>query len=147
MNNHSTLELNKLFQELSNLDEKRQRRIVLEICKLAVKQNEVDDPRLQDGLELLKKETYGDSPQRKAIESLILELDEIAWNIQDRVGTGTANKDEYLKAFQRARAVNAVWFGLDQDLSKAVSEAIYEANAAIDNINELKRMVEEVVEE
>lgn len=142
INYQSTPELDKLFQELSNLDEKTQRRVVLEICRLVSEKTGANDLHLQNGLALLKKESYGDSPQRKAIENLTQELDETAWNIQGQIEAGIADKDEYYNAFHKARAANALWFALDQDLSKAVSETIYEANAAIDNIEILRSIIE-----
>jgi hypothetical protein len=66
---------------------------------------------------------------RDQLASLVDELDEIAWSIQEAVDEGSSGT-EYLSAFGRARAVAAVLYATDPDPEIAALEAVYEAGSA-----------------
>jgi hypothetical protein len=120
-----------LRQVLDDASEPARRRAALTVSKLAVDRAGITDPRIGAALERLQGGGYGDSSERSAVQALTEELDEAAWNVQDRVEAGTADKADYVNAFARARAANAVWYALDRDPLEAAAEATYEASAAI----------------
>lgn len=120
-------------QLLEGASEEARRRAASTVSRLAADRLGLSDPRLQAALERLRRGEYGDSPERRAIEAMTKELDESAWDIQDRVEAGAAAQADYVKAFRIARAANAVWCALDADPMEAAVEATYEAGAAIDD--------------
>src|ERR1700674_5618083 len=122
-----------LQQMLNGAGAPARRRAALTVSKLAVDRAGIADPRLATALERLQSGGYGDSPERRAVQALTEELDEVAWHVQGQVDTGNADKTDYVKAFAKARAANAVWYALDADPLEAAAEATYEASAAIDN--------------
>lgn len=67
------------------------------------------------------------------MQALTEGLDEAAWGVQDRVEAGTADKADYVNAFAKARAANAVWYALDPDPLEAAAEATFEASSAIED--------------
>jgi hypothetical protein len=95
------------------------------------------DPRLTAAQERLAKGEYGDTPERHAVQALIEELDEVAWNIQEEVDSGKRSYDDYSKGFAKARAANVAWCALDRDPYNAASETLYEAQHALDDAEEL----------
>ncbi len=143
---------NRIIPDLQELlekaDQNTQRKITLAVSELAIKESEIDDPRLQKALELLQKERYGDSPERQAIKNLVDELDRAAWDIQGKWIEDSRilyDKEKYEKAFTKARAVNALWFALDEDSLSAVSETVYEANVAINDLEKLRSVIQKVL--
>ncbi len=88
------------------------------------------DERLLAAREAVRLGNVGDSHVRSALQTLVEELDEAAWDIQDQVEAGRRPYEEYQSAFERARAINALWFALDPDPRVAAGEACYEALAA-----------------
>jgi Transposase len=64
---------------------------------------------------------------RLHMQSLVSDLDEIAWGIADQLGP--ADKS-YVAAFARARAANSIWFATGENPTDA-ADAIYEGLAAL----------------
>lgn len=64
---------------------------------------------------------------RLHVQSLVSDLDEIAWGIADQLGP--ADKS-YVAAFARARAANSIWFATGENPTDA-ADAIYEGLAAL----------------
>ena len=122
-----------LRQVLKDASGQARRRVALSVTKLAVDRARIADPRVGAALERLQNGGHGDSPERSAVQALTEELDQAAWDVQDRFEAGTANKADYLKAFVKARAAKAVWYALDGDPLEAAAEATYEASAAIED--------------
>ncbi|MFM9559373.1 hypothetical protein ACKI19_44870, partial [Streptomyces caniscabiei] len=71
------------------------------------------------------------------VNSLVEELDNLQWDVQDRVDTGDADAHEHLYAFSRARAA--------EDPRSAAMEGLYEAAIAIDDLDSLRDVIEHVV--
>jgi hypothetical protein len=70
---------------------------------------------------------------RRPIDIAVLiteELDETAWDVQDKVDEGLIPEQAYLDAFSKARAVAAVGCALETDPLQAALESVYEAQAA-----------------
>ena len=131
-----------LRQLLHSASEEGRRRAALTVSNLAVDRAEIADPRLGAALERLQGGWYGDSPERNALQALVEELDEAAWDVQDRVEAGTADQAAYVKAFVKARTARAVWYALDPDPLAAAAEATYEASAAIEDPEEVRTAVQ-----
>ncbi len=132
-----------LRQVLNNASEPAQRQAALAVSRLVGDRARIADPRLGAALERLQAGEYGDSLQRRAVLALTQELDEVAWDVNRRVEAGEADKADYVHAFRKARAANAVWYALDSDSLAAAAEATYEALAAIDDHEAVRRAIED----
>jgi hypothetical protein len=64
-----------------------------------------------------------------------------AWDAQEKAEAGTVPGVTYLTAFRRARAAASVGFALDCDALNAALEAIYEAQAAVGDVNAVRAAV------
>lgn len=128
---------------LTEADEGARRRVAARVSRLALDRVPVSDPQLRAALALIERYAFGDSPERDAVQSLVDQLDRIAWDIQERVEAGSADEADYVAAFAKARAVNAVWYALASDALDAAAEATYEAAAAIDDPESLSAAVQQ----
>jgi hypothetical protein len=72
---------------------------------------------------------------------LVEQLDERAWDIQDRQASGTAADVDYLSAFGLARAASAIWYALDGSALQAAMESVYEAHAASGELETMRALV------
>jgi hypothetical protein len=66
------------------------------------------------------------------------ELDEIAWDAQEQAEAGVLPEQAYLAAFARARAAASVGFALEPDALHAALEAVYEAQAALADLEAVR---------
>lgn len=108
---------------------------------LALERTGLSDQRLDRAVEALSAGRLGDGAERSAVLALVEELDEAAWDLQDRVEAGTADHADYLREFARARAAAAVGFAFDRDALVASSEGLYEAFHAVGDASSLRRAV------
>jgi hypothetical protein len=116
-------------------------RIARRLAQLALWRVGVVDARVQQALTL----EPGSSSARRVrpeIEELVEELDSSYFELGDRLAAGTASEASYLRAFSAARAVNAALCALADDPFSAACEAAYEALAAIDDIEMVRREVD-----
>lgn len=74
---------------------------------------------------------------RASVENIVASLDDCAWGIQEREGDSAS----YLATFQQARAASAAAFALDPDVRGAGPEALYEAQAALGSVDELRSVL------
>lgn len=119
-----------LVGALERQTDQRQRKVATAVSSWIVDRVGLVDPRVDAALAGLRDQRFDSTPERDALQKLAEELDERAWDIQDRVEEGLAPQERYFAAFALARAANAVWFALDRDAGEAVLEAVYEAQAA-----------------
>jgi len=122
-------------------DATRQRAYARAAVYAALAGHELDDPRLAAALAALDAGRIGDTPERAAVGRFVEELDELAWDERDR---GAA--EEYVRAFQRARAAGAVEAALAGDSATAADEAAYQAGAALEDDPALRTALEAVLE-
>jgi hypothetical protein len=101
-------------------------------CTLAVERTGVADPRVTEALDAIRQRIFSDSSLRRQIDALRQELDEIAWDTQDRVEAGGSTESEYLHNFAKARAVAAIGSALEGSLASSF-DSLYEAYYAIDD--------------
>ncbi|MEU0092661.1 hypothetical protein [Kribbella sp. NPDC006257] len=130
----------ELVDLLRQSPDETRHRLVERACLLAVQRTKVADPKVTEALDAIRSRSFGIEDLRSRIDDLTQELDEAAWDIQERVDTGDANRDEYRRAFGKARAVAAVGFALDDSLT-ASFDSLYEAYYAIDNRDDFLRAV------
>ncbi len=135
--------------ELSRLieaaDGDRQRRIAVRVAEAALAAVPLDEPESASALADLAAGRRG-GPGMRSAAALTERLDDLAWDIQEKVDEGRAEQAEYLEAFRRARAVNAVVFALGaDDARQAALEAAYEAEAATEDLALIRRIVDEVM--
>jgi hypothetical protein len=97
----------------------------------------LNDRRVPALFAALGEGRVGDSSERRAVNSLVEELDDLQWNVQDRVGAGEATPGEHLEAFARARAAASAAFAAEDDARSAAMEGFYEAATAIDDLDAL----------
>ena len=135
--------------ELSRLieaaDGDHQCRIAVRVAEAALAAVRIDEPELASAVVDLAAGRRG-GPGLRSAKALTERLDELAWDIQERVDEGRAEQAEYLEAFRRARAVNAVVFALGaEDTQEAALEAAYEAEAATEDLALIRGIVDEVL--
>jgi hypothetical protein len=114
------------------------------IAAAAAGEAPVDDQRFRAALEALQAGRVGDANTRSQLDTLVREMDEIAWDIQDKIDQGGATDDEYARAFDRARAAAAVYWGFDPDPDVAALESTYEAYIVLQDAK-LREIVAEVL--
>jgi hypothetical protein len=115
-------------------------------ANLAVTRTQLADPRLDVALASLRDGGTDNTAERYGVQQLTNELDEIAWNAQEMAETGAASREEYSAAFRRARAAASVDFALDSDALSAALEAVYEAQAAVADLEAMRVVVNAVLE-
>lgn len=140
--------LELLDQGLSALLEKasvsQRRNVALIASQFALERTNLNDPIVDQALKAMEIGNYGDESLREKIESFVNQLDEIQWDLQEKMDAGEAELSAYLTAFQQARSANSLYFALDADAFNAATESIYEADAATDDLVTLKQRILEL---
>jgi hypothetical protein len=128
---------------LRQTDDETRRRVAVTACETAVADAGLDDERLRTGLECAREggAARTDAPAR-AVEALVRELDEIAWDVYE---DGSASEADYLRAFRRARAAAAVAAALRRDSLAASLDAVYEASFGVEDERLVWRAVASVL--
>lgn len=103
----------------------------------AVERSGLKDVRVAEAMNAIRHGMYGLNSFRLAVENVASELDDRHWKLQENDGSAT----EQLEVFSQARAAATVYFSGDEDPKLAASEAIYEAAAALDDIDDLRKLV------
>ena len=115
---------------LGEASETELRTVSQEVVNSTLERNGLHDPRIDAALATLRRASFGETAERNDLKAFEEELDNIAWDIQDRVEQGDAPREDYLRAFARARTAATLWFALDRDPLQAALESTYEACAA-----------------
>lgn len=126
---------------LQHLSTKQLRQVTYTICKLALDRTDVQEPVLNEAMESLKAEQYDHVALHEQLGHLVERLDQKQWDAQDAVATGQADETTYLFAFAQARAAHAVYFALQSNAFTAATEAIYEAQAALNDIGSIHAVI------
>lgn len=137
--------LELLDRDLSTILEKasvsQQRKATIVASCFAIERTKLSDPIVEQALKAIEIGNLGDESLREKIESLVNQLDEIQWNLQDKMEEVETDMSTYLAAFQQARAANSLYFALDDNALIAANESIYEADAATDDLATLKQLI------
>ncbi|GEM_PF-1481126 len=143
--------LKLLDRDLSALLEKAsvslQRNAAIIASRFAIERTSLSDPIVDRALKAIELGNFSDDSLREKIESLLNQLDEIQWNLQDKMEEGETDISTYLAAFQQARSANSLYFALDDNALIAATESIYEADAATDDLATLKQIILELFKE
>jgi hypothetical protein len=117
------------------------RRVAAGAADLAVMRAQLVDPRVDAALAALRDGAFGKTAERSGVQRLADELDERAWDVQDLEAEGAVSQHEYLVAFGRTRAAASVGFALDSDALIAALESVYEAQAAVADLDAVRVVI------
>ncbi len=125
-----------LAARLDRASESELRAAALAACQFALARVPVTDSVIEEGLTALQQHRYGDQDGlRTRIEAVVTGYDEQQWALQD---AGRGDDPAYFDAFEKARAANTLYYALDTDPWLASTRAIYDAEAATDDLTALK---------
>jgi hypothetical protein len=117
------------------------RRVAARAANLAIERTNLSEPRIDGALAALHEGRLGFTPERSAVQHLANELDEIAWDAQEKMEAGIGLRQDYSMAFRRARAAASVGFALDSNALTAAFESVYEAQAAVADLDAVRVIV------
>jgi hypothetical protein len=126
---------------LQHLSARQLRHITYTICNLALERTGVRDPVIDEAMKALKIGQYDSVSLHERLGLLVERLDQNQWDVQDAVDAGQADEGAYICAFAQARAAHAVYFALYADPFTAATEAIYEAQAAMNDRDSIKAVI------
>jgi hypothetical protein len=130
-----------LGNELDRMEPLALRALLAEVIHLAVERTGLVSDAARAALAALDDGRFGATEERGAILGVVDDLDEVAWDLQERSERREASQGEYLAAFRRARAASAIASALDPDAFVAATEGIYEAEAAISDLDAIRSIV------
>jgi len=122
------------------------RRVALAACNFALTRTDLIHPLLDQALQELSSNSSPSSNLNTALEQLVESLDEEYFDLKDAAENGKTEGASWQVAFCKARAANSVYFAIGEDEYLAATEAIYEANAATEDMDTLRRVVIEALE-
>jgi len=133
-----------LAAQLEHVPEEQLRAAALAAVRFALARTPLTEPAIAAGLAALDQRRYGDAGGvRPELESLVNEYDQRQWTLQDE---GRGDAPEYFDAFEKARAANTVYYALDPDPWLAATRAIYDAEAATNDLAGLRQEVQRVLQ-
>ncbi len=143
----SILELidHELMNKLQNLSPSQRGWLAREICGLAVRQSGVIDPLVDRAFDATGRTDESMPTLRKEVQVLIDQLDDIYFSLQESYEAGQASLTDVYVAFNKARAVNAVYFALDDNSIENLGEVIYEVLAIISDHAVVRQLVEDAL--
>lgn len=116
----------------------RLRKTAAEVAQLAVQRTQLIDLKIDSALAAMHDGNFGDSDAHSAVEQLTKELDVIAWELQKVAEENGSSMQPYYAAFARARAAASVKCALYSDPLSAALEAVYEAQAAVIDLDAIR---------
>jgi len=135
-----------LANELSRVNEQKLRKVAYSVCDFALRHVSINNPLVNQSFEAFKGSASIDILSlRRNLSGLIEQLDEIQWDIQEQVDLGLDTRENYVKAFRNARAINALFYAFDPNPYIAAAESIYEAYAATYDFKSLEEAINEIL--
>jgi len=131
----------RLVALVEGASDDRRRRAALAAAEFAKVRTGLRDDSVDALLSAVGRGEVGDTEEHRAVVAVVESLDARQWELQDRVDAGDAAVEEHLRAFSVARAASAAAFAADGDARVAALEALYEAHAAVDDLDALLRAV------
>jgi hypothetical protein len=123
-----------------------QRRLATELARWVAARSGLADPRLHSAVEALQGDQFDDvAAARAELESLEADLDEVAFDLQDRVDAGEVPYGDYAAAFARARVPSTLLAAIDPDPHLAALESAYEAQSATGDLDAVHAVVDRVI--
>jgi hypothetical protein len=117
------------------------RRAAAGVANLAIERTHLSEPRVDAALAALHEGRLGFTPERSAVQYLTEELDKIAWDAQEKMEAGIGSRHAYSTAFRRARAAASLGGALDSNALTAALESVYEAQAAVADLDAVRIIV------
>jgi hypothetical protein len=130
-----------LCARLASADPEDQRMAASAAVVLAAEVTHLSGDGVEEALAAVR-ECRPEPGLRARMEDLAESLDEQAFEIQDRIDGGDATHDGYVVAFAHARAASAIHFALSDDPLEAAIEGVYEAYAAVGNLEEIRTVTD-----
>jgi hypothetical protein len=127
-----------MAEQLSLQPPRRLRRAAAAAASLAVERTQLADRRLDTALAAVRGDIPAAMAELSQVLALTEELDEAAWDAQEQVEAGVLPERAYLAAFARARAAASVGFALEPSALRAALESVYEAQAAVDDLDAVR---------
>lgn len=84
-----------LAEQLESQPIQALRRVAAEAAGLAIMRIQLADPRLDAALATVRKGALSDPAERSRVRELTAELDEIAWDMQDKAEQGILPRQAY----------------------------------------------------
>jgi hypothetical protein len=132
----------QLVARIARCSPAQRRRVVARACSLAVDRTVLADRRIADALVGLTHDAPTKDDLDAGLVDIAEQLDEAAWDMQDKIEAGQASPSDYHAAFARARAAAAVAFATARTEASAL-ESLYEAYHAVDDHDLFVREVED----
>jgi hypothetical protein len=130
-----------LAEQLESQPTQALRKVAAETTGLVAARIQLADPRFDSAVAAIREGGLGDSTGLSGMRRLTEELDQIAWDVQESVEQGLLPRKACREAFTRARAAAAVGFALEPDALYAALESVYEAWAALVDIDAVRTVV------
>jgi beta-galactosidase/beta-glucuronidase len=134
-----------LRARLLKADEPDLRRVALAAAELATRSVGLNDPRLDYALDVARGRHADRHAAQDDVKALVEKLDRLTFELRQTVDVDPDEREEYLRAFSRARAASSVGSALDADALNAAIWAIYDANQAVSESAALMQVVEEAL--
>ena len=123
----------ELAEKLRQANPDQQKKASFLSCQLAISATKLVNENVLHVLQFLKQEKNVPSLLREKLDTLVAELDDRYFELQDKAEEYPAFVADYLHLFGQARAASALSFASHDDGSSATSEAIYEALMSVEN--------------
>ncbi len=131
----------ELSKQVERASDEQRRRAARAACEYALSRVRLGGELVDEAVRGLDDGQFGASRLLTLTEQLTETLDAEYFDLQEKAHAGQAEEAAFLTAFKKARAANALHFALKRDSLEAAREAIYEANAATDDLAGLKAAV------
>jgi hypothetical protein len=123
----------------------KQRAAALVACEFAIAHAQVQHPLVQSTLDKLRATGVLSVNERRDLDALTVRLDNEYFDLQEAAEQGKASREDYLRAFEKARAVAALSYAGRENSLEAANEAICEAAATVDDRRRLVALLEAVL--
>lgn len=131
----------ELYSRFQQAPPPARRAATLAACRYAVAQAEFDHAAVAAALTALEQGIPAPPVLKSQLEALAAGFDEEYFELQEAYEEGEASEKEYLRPFNRARALAALRFAVEGS-SAAAAEALYEALATTDDPSRLLAVID-----
>ena len=134
-----------LADRISAAGPEAQRAVARNVALAAAEHVGLEDERVASILAILRADV-AEVPDLTRANAAVEDLDNAAFDAQDRVEDGTGSDDDYARAFAKARAATALVAAFADDPAEGAEDAIYEAYHATDeDMGPLRDTIEQVL--
>jgi hypothetical protein len=131
-----------LALKLQHASPAKQRAAGLLACEFAIAHAKIEHALVASALNKIKTRGVLTVKERVELDAFTARLDREYFDLQRAAEEGEATTEQYLRVFEKARAVAATSFAGRENSLEAATEAICEALATVDDKSELVALVE-----